>query len=477
MIVSVTRLLNRALIVLSPIILARLLTVTEFGHYREFLVYATMLVGLSSFGISSSLLNFIPSAPQHGWRYVNQAVAMTLISSTLVLTAALLLNAAFNGHLLGQYPWAVVLYVWLFVNFDFWEALLIAEKQPYRVWGYTTGRLVCRLIVVTVSAALTRDVATIVWSLVGYEGLRVLVSARAWQIRNRRAAKAATPGGGSWREQLRYCAPFGSALIVSNFNASMGSLFVTKLLGPAALAQYAIGIYVQPIIVVLRNSLSDVLLGEMAARRLKGQEDLLTLWRRSTVVTAILLLGLGIVLARFADTIVITLFSSQYESAIIVFQLYVLALVRETFDFGIPLRALNQTAPILRSNLLALAANVALMAIMVPAWGLVGAALAFVISRIIEGTYLASEVVRAYNVRARDLARWGDLGKVVAAAAAAASLLFLPLWNGVTGVVAGSAVFALTFLCLLRLARISEVILVLHRAQHYSRSLLARLQT
>src|SRR5262245_42061702 len=113
-----------------------------------------MLVGLSSLGINSSLLNFIPSAPQHGWRYVNQAVVMTLVSSTLVVTAALLLNTVFHGHLLGQYPLAVVLYVWLFVNFDFWEALLIAEKQPYRVWGYTTGRLVCRLIVVTGAAAL-----------------------------------------------------------------------------------------------------------------------------------------------------------------------------------------------------------------------------------------------------------------------------------------------------------------------------------
>ena len=46
LIVSVTRLLNRALIVISPIILARLLSVTDFGHYREFLLYVTMLVGL-----------------------------------------------------------------------------------------------------------------------------------------------------------------------------------------------------------------------------------------------------------------------------------------------------------------------------------------------------------------------------------------------------------------------------------------------
>ena len=33
---------------------------------------------------------------------------MTLASSTLVALAALLLNAAFGGSLLGEHPWAVV---------------------------------------------------------------------------------------------------------------------------------------------------------------------------------------------------------------------------------------------------------------------------------------------------------------------------------------------------------------------------------
>lgn len=474
LIVSVTRLLNRALIVISPIILARLLSVADFGRYREFLVYVTMLAGISAFGINSSLLNFIPTDPARGWRYVNQAVLMTLASSSLVALGALLLNAIFDGAILGEHALPAVLYVWLFVNFDFWEALFIAEKRAYRVWGYTTGRLLGRILVVTVAAALTRDVTTIVWSLVSLEALRVLLSMRAWHSRNRAAP---ADGASSWREQLQYCAPFGIALILNMCNASTGSLFVIKMLGPVALAQYAIGVYAQPIITVMRNSLSDVLLGEMAARRCKGHEEVLTLWRRSTVVAMILLICIGVILARFAETIVITLFSENYRPAVAVFQLCVLALMRETFDFGIPLRAINRTAPILRSNLLALIVNVCLLAIMVPAWGLVGAVSAFVISRGVEGAYLARQAMHAYGARLQDLARWRDLGKIVAAAAVAASVLYLPFWTGLFGVAAGGFVFALTFVCMLRLAGIAEVILALRRAQNYSRSLLARSQT
>lgn len=466
--------MNRALIVISPIILARLLSVTDFGRYREFLVYVTMLIAFSALGINSSLLNFIPSDPARGWRYVNQALLMTLASSSLVAAGALLLNAIFGGVVLGEHPFAAVIYVWLFVNFDFWEALFIAEKQPHRVWRYTTARLVSRITVVTAAAALTRDVTTIVWSMVTLEGVRVLLSTRAWYMRNRVA-----PSGGvsSWREQLEYCAPFGVALLLSGFNQSIGSLFVSKMLGPAALALYAIGVFAQPIITLMRNSLSDVLLGELAARWRNGQQEVLDLWRRSTVATAILLIYVGVILVRFADTIVTTLFSERYQPAVILFQIFVLALLRETFDFGIPLRARNRTAPILRSNLLALVLNVGLLSIMVPAWGLIGAVVAFVISRIVEGTYLAVQAMRIYEVPLSEMARWRDLGKIVAAAVIAASLLYLPIWPGILGLIGGALVFGLVFLWLLRLAAIPEVLLGLRRAQTYSRSLLARLQT
>lgn len=474
LIISGTRLLNRAVMVISPIILARLLSVTEFGHYREFLVYVTLLSSMAAFGINSSLLNFIPTQPTRGWRFVNQAVLMTLASSTLVAGVALLAHFGLDDTLLGAHPIAVVVYVWLFCNFDFWEALLIAEKQPYRVWAYTGGRLAGRVLVVTVAAILTHDVTTIIWSLIGFESLRLLVSMRAWHGRNRAAPR---DGPMSWREQLAYCAPFGFGLMLGMFNSWCGSLFVAKMLGPVALAQYTIGVYGQPIINIMRNSLSDVMLGEMAARKSNGNDEVLTLFRRTTVMTLMVLVGMGVVLARFAETIVITLFSESYRSAIVLFQLYMLALVRESFDFGILIRAINRSTPIMLSGLVALILNVGMLALVVPVWGLPGAVIAFVISRVVEGFYLGTQTKQTYGVSWRELVRWADVGKVLAAAGAAASVLFIPVWTGLVGAMAGACVFAVLFAVLLRLAGIPEAALLWRHAQSYSRSLLARLQT
>jgi O-antigen/teichoic acid export membrane protein len=470
-----TRMLNRGLLLISPLILARLLTVADFGRYREFLLYVTVLTGIAAFTFNSSLLRFVPRDPMSGWRYVNQSIVLTLICSTLVGAMTLVLNTIFDGALIGHNALPAVIYTWLFVNFDFWEALWLAERRPYSMWGYTTGRLVARITVVTVSAALTREVNVIIWSLIGLETVRILIAIYSWYGRNRVAPKG---GAGSWAEQLRYCLPFGFAVMLATFNKSLGGLFITKMLGPVALAHYAIGTYAQPIITILRNSVSDVLLGEIAGGRDDNARGL-ALWRRSTVVTFVFLISYGIVLARFADIVVTTLFSDAYRPAVPIFQIYVLALLRDSFDFSVPLRTINKTAPMLRSNLVAILLNGGLMLLMVPRWGMVGAVVSHVIARFVEGVLLAYQTMRAYQIGLRDLADWGDLLKSTAAAVAAAVILYGTFWTeslGFAGAVLGSALYLLVFVLLLRLAGVPEVTLLLRHAQGYSRALLARFQ-
>ena len=436
-------------------ILVRLLSVEDFGRYREFLVYATVLISIAGFGISSSLLRFVPDDPQRGWRFVDQSALLTLASSIIVTGGAFVLDSLFDGQLLGDYGARVALYVFLFVNLDFWEFLWLSEKRSFAVLGYTTARLVARIAVVTITAALTKNVDAIILSLLVLETVRLCISAVGWRVR---ARKVEDPGAYRWREQLQFCLPFGGALVLVAVNKSLGALFVAKLLGPVALAHYAIGVYVQPVITVLRNSLSDVLLPEMVGAR-ESQHDRLELWRRSTVVAAIALVGTGVVLARFAEPLIHTFFSSKYLPAVPIFQLYLLVFLRESIDFAVPLRAVDKTGAILRSNTVALIVNAALMVLLLPKWGVLGAVGAFLVSRAIEGIYLGGQTMRAYGIGVRSLAHWTDLFKVLVAAALAASVIAPRFWAeslGIVGIALGGGLYFIVFAMLLALFRIRE---------------------
>src|SRR5262249_6402807 len=229
---------------------------------------------------------------------------------------------------------------------------------------------------------------------------------------------------------------------------------------------YSIGTYMRPIIAVLRNSLSDALLPEMSHQQRSQQTgDSLLLWRRMTVVAAILLIPAAVLLGRFADTLVVTLFSAEYRPAVPVFQIYLLVLFREIVDFAVPLRAANRTAPILYSNAVSIVLNAILLSILLPTVGLLGAAIAFIIARMVEGTYLGWQTARIYEVPALELINWGDIGKVALAAAIAAITLVGSFWTsfGLFGVVAAGCCYMLVFASMLLLLRVPEALLLRDR--------------
>ena len=459
--------MNQGLVVISPILLVRLLSVEEFGRYREFLLYAGLLTTICSFGINNSLLYFIPSRPNSVRQMVRQAVTMTLGTSVVVLGGALLADFISNGAILGGLQLPVALYVLLFVNLDFWEFYWLSQKRPVPVFAYTTGRLVARILVVVTAATIWRDVMPIIWSLIGLEAVRIIGSCIAWRRAHRTIDRVDQQVEEScWREQFRYCWPIGIALILVTLNKSLGNLFVTKTLGVVALAHYAIGTHIQPVIGVLRNSVSDAVLPELAALKSAKGEGTLALWRRSTVVSMILLTAAGVVLFEFAHTFVVTLFSASYEPAVVIFQIYLLVLVREVFDFGVALRAVNKTAPIVTSSLFAILLNLLLLVTVMPLFGLPAAAMAFVISRWTEGLVLSRSTMRAYQIGLKDLARWADLGKVAIAATIASVVFIGSFWTdhfGLAGVILGSAIFMTLFLVLLVAFRVPEVAAMLGR--------------
>lgn len=448
--------MNQGLIIISPIILVRLLSLEEFGRYREFLLYSSMLLTFAGLNVNTSLMRFAAFRPEHRWRFVNQALVLTMASSAFVLSAVAVLNTVFDGALVGDYMLPLAVYVALFLNFDFWEYLWLAERRPGAVFAYTTGRLVARLTVVIVAASLTRSVTVIIWSLVALESVRLLSSVIAWaKLRERNPPKLP----GSWREQLRFCGPVAATSVLLTANKTMGSVFIAKLLGPAGLAHYAIGTYVQPIIAVLRNSLSDVLLPEMSAEEGDESRNSLGLWRRLTVLGAIMLIAAAVVLARFAEVLIVTVFSPEYRPAAGVLQVFAIFLVRESIDFAVPLRAINRTAPMLRSHSVAMLVNASLLVVLLPEAGVVGAAVAFVISQLVEATYLGAQMAGAYGLRLRELANWRDLGKVALAALLASAVLYGSFWTdalGLMGAVAGGLCFVLVYATLLLVLRVPE---------------------
>lgn len=468
-VVGASRLLNQGLMVLSPLLLVRLLAVEDFGRYREFLLYATVLGNLAAFSLPNSLLYFVGRQPAGAAGYARRVALAMALASLLAVLAMVALEALLPRPPLGTMLWPCVAYVLCFANLDFWEHLWLAQREPARVMLYTASRLAARTSLVCLVAWATHDVTWMLWSLVALEALRLAWAAFAW----RRLVRGSSPVPleASWREQLAFALPSGIVVFVSTFNRSVGGMAVGQQFGEAELALLVIGGYLLGVVSPLRNSISDVLLPALAAQARAGGTQWVETWRRSSVQVAILLFPLAVLSARYAEPFLAAAFAPRYAAAAPLLRWHAALLALACLDVALVLRVLGRTRRMLGVSVVTLGLNLALLPLLLPRMGVAGAAAALLASSAAGTLYLAMQATRALGLSLTQFLPLAGLGRVALAALLAASLLWPSWWHesfGLVGALLASAVYVAAFVLLLRLARVPE-------ALELQRRLLARI--
>jgi O-antigen/teichoic acid export membrane protein len=430
LIIFIMRFSNMGLMMVGPILLARLLPVYDFGLYREFLVYSGALMTITAFALSNGLMYLVPANPGAMWALVRQTILLTAASTFSICLAVGAADLLTPGDLLGKYSGAVLVYVLLYVNLDFWEHLWLAQKKPSLAFYYTSGRLALRLSTVAIAAILTRDIEMIIHALLVLEAVRLIASAIVWRtLRRRDPPSDARPG--LWSAQLRYCLPLGISLMVTTLNSYVGSILISATLGAVLLAQYAVGTYAVPVLYMLRNSVSDALLPHMAGQENDAEgKPRLQLWYQSNTLFAVMLLPVGVLLARFAELIVVTLFSAKYLPAVIVFQVYLLSILTHLVDFGVPFRLLGRTSIYLYSTLAAMITNVALLFVLLPHFGILAAIFSTLGGEVVMMTIHTIMLSRATGDRPASLLCVKDTWRVMVCCLLPLPLLAFPIGSG-----------------------------------------------
>ena len=462
-ILTLARLASYGLQLISPIFLVRLLTVEDFGRYREFLLYASILQAFAQFSINDSLLYCVPANPASPWRLARQTALLTACSSLLVVLVLVGLDVGSAGQVVHGYLVPLVAYTLFSVNLDFWEYFWLANGKAKPVFFYSAGRLAVRVLVVVVTAALTHDFHTVIWALVGLEGARFLAAGVGMLIfdRSRREPVLREP----WRDQLRFCVPSGIASLLAMANRNVSNVIVARTLGAVSLAQYAIGRFGEPVVTTVRNSVSAVILPEMVRKDRGGTTGgtALALWQKATVVNTIMLFPIVVLVARYAEPLVTWVFGPSYASAAEVMQIYMLVVIRECFDFAPALRAMNRTRPLVESNVAGFITCTVAMLLLIPVAGLPGAMLAFAIASYVDVSWLAWRTVQSYGVSVRELLPWRSIAKTAVAAGVASLLIVSSVWTEVFGrlgiVLAGLAYMA-AFAVLLQVMHIPEAMVL-----------------
>lgn len=455
-VLSFSRFANQAILLLSPLLLVRILTVVEYGTYQEFLAYVGLISPMVSFAVARSLPYLIPKFPSEERTWVSQTVLLVLVSSGFMLLVTTLGEDLLARVISFNFILELQLYVIFFVNMDFVELYFLAKKRTDVVFYYSTGRLFARTTVILASAYLTEDVRLIIHSLILIEALRCL-GVFGFGLHRRWFTSRLSPR--TLATQMTYFVPLGVGALIETMNLSAGRIFTAFLAGPHALAQFTVGMFAVKIVDVLRGSIADVIFPDIVEINAVAPRDALPLWKRATVWYALLMFPFATLFCIYSDVIVTVLFTSEYAESVAIFSLFALQFFPLCFDFHLPIRVQNANRYFVVGTSIALVINLGLLYPMFSIFGLPGVVVAAIVARWASTVYLGYQVLHIYRINIRELAQWNDLSRILIAAIAGIPLLIVGdvlVENLVVrGVIFGSAYFVV-YAVALKLLKVSE---------------------
>ena len=418
-VLTASRFSNFAILLVSPLLLVRILDVHSYGQYQEFMLYAMLLITVCEFAANTSLTYFVPKYPDRDSALISQTSAIVLVFSLFCLALLLLARPLFLRLTSYDFVLPLAAYVFCFVNLNWLENYWIAKGRVDLVLYYSTARLVIRATVLIVVAYFTRDVGRILLAVIAAEAFRLLMVA-GYLVRARMLTNAFT--NADVREQLRFTFPGWVAWLVQQADQSYGRVFISSVLGPAALAYYSVAGYLIPIVGMVRTAPSDVLLPALVQAGADPRNSL-RLWQRSTVVFWALFLPLAMLLMCYARLFITTFFTAKLLPAVPLFEVYALWILRRCFSFDELLRSRGKTGFMMTGSLFGLAANLALTALLYHGLGFVGPAIAFIVSQVASEIYYARKATREFGVDYAHLLDWRGLWRVSLGCLAGAPLL------------------------------------------------------
>jgi O-antigen/teichoic acid export membrane protein len=443
------RLLNQALALLSPLLLVRLLEITEYGRYRQFMATAMFITALGGFALSANLNYLIARSPERQSTDISNTCLLMLGVSLL---SALVVGAARQWIVPAEieHVWPLLAaYVFLFLNLEVLVSYWLAHRRSIEVMGYTLAVTVWRMLTLLAATWWWRDVEMIFLVLVVAEALKNLWI-YVWL--RRRGLLVYRWDGAAMREQVKLAAPLGAGSVLYKLN-DFGKVVVGTQLGPVPLALYSTAAYQVPLVNIVQGALADVIFPDMVKRSRTDPAQGLLLWKRAQVLIFAVICPAWALLTYWAEPVVRVLFTDAYVAAVPFFQVFLLLMLRQCFQFSTPLRSVEDNNSFAYANLVALIINAACIVTLMPRYGLWGPTLGLVIGQTWTSVYLGARVLKKYHLPLAELCQWHKLGLALLASLAGMAAMhvtqgYLP---SAAGAAASVSVFAVVYAIAARL--------------------------
>jgi len=389
------------------LIVARSISIPEFGVFSAVLNLAAILSSLSDFGISSGAVNFIASNYAKGDidqanKYAKAAFLIRLTTVLSISGLVLVLSPLISTRLLATTDWKMG--IWVAAITAFWFLALFVPnllqakgkflKAVIYDNSYYLGRLIFAFVFyVTIGLTLNRSF----WAF-GAGFLMTLILTFIYLGKDLIYAK---PKKSEYHNLLKFSGWIGVNRVISSISGKLDIQMLAVMSGALATGLFSIPSRLATFIVVLASSFSSVL-----APRMAGFDD--SVKEKAYIIKSTLALipiSAGIIFwIIIAKPFMLLLFGSKYLPAVPIFQALAASMI--PFLFTVPsvtaiIYAMKKTVYIGAYSFFQIAAIFLLNFYFIPKFGPIGPTITLGITNTILAIYTWVIVVRHYWFQAK----------------------------------------------------------------------------
>lgn len=305
-----------------PLMIVRYLSQEEVGHYREAFQVITNAIIILPLGFSMSAYYFLArETTRRGAAILNILLFNFVVGGLACLILYFypeLIGNIFRSDELTRLAPKVGVVIWIWIFSTFLEMVAIANQEARMATVFIVLAQFSKTLLLGTAVIVFGTVESFIYAAM-IQGI-IQASVLFWYLRSRFPGFWQRFDPSFFWEQMVYAVPFGLAGVLWMAQMDIHNYFVGYNFSSAEFAIYTYGCFEVPLIAMLSESVTSVLIPRMNELHLKNDRDeMIRLTARAMQKLAVVYFPVYVFLLITAKTFVVTLFTLKYEASASVF--------------------------------------------------------------------------------------------------------------------------------------------------------------
>ena len=423
------KIIGFGLSILLPLLTVRYLTQDRVGVYRQVFLVVTNAVSILPLGFSMSAYYFLSrDQKKHSSTILNILLFNFVMGGLAFLTLFFfpqLLGALFQNQELTTLAPLIGIVIWLWIFSSFLEVVTLANQEARLATLFIILAQFTKLLLMASAVIVFATVEAFIYAAIVQGILQTIV---LFVYLNRRFPFFWKSFDWKFfRAQIIYALPFGLAALLYTAQVDVHNYFVSYRFSPAEFAIYSQGCFELPLIAILYESISAVVIPRMSQLQAEGKKrEMLLMTVNAMQKLALAYFSLFFFLMIVAQEFITTLFTRDYAASVPIFRINLLLLP----FFCLMVDPIGRAFPevgkfLLKVRIVLFAALIIVLWYGIYHFDLRGMIAIVVVAVLIEKIASLLKALRMLEVKREDVYLLKNVGKTAIAAAASGGILLM----------------------------------------------------